>query len=293
MIRKVVIPVAGLGTRFLPATKAQPKEMLSVVDKPVIQYLVEEAVESGVPEVIFVTGRGKRAIEDHFDHSPTLERALEDKGKMDMLQKVREISDLAKITYVRQKSPRGDGDAILSAAHLLNGEAIAVLFGDDLVQADVPALKQLMNVYEKYGGSVIALEEVEEKDVSRFGVVGGEEIEDGVYKINTFVEKPAPEDAPSNLAVVGKYIVTPEVMERLKDVGENFDYAKDKEFRLADAFTKACEDGVPVYGVKLKGMRYDCGSKLGFLKATVEFGLEHPDLNGDFKQYLKDRCKTL
>ena len=161
------------------------------------------------------------------------------------------------------------------------------------MQADVPALKQLINVYDKYGGSVIALEEVEKKDVSRFGVVGGEEIEDGVYKINEFVEKPAPEDAPSNLAVVGKYIVTPDVMKRLKEVGENFDYVKDKEFRLADAFTKACEDGVPVYGVKLKGKRYDCGSKLGFLKATVDFGLEHPDLNGDFKQYLKDRCKEL
>ncbi|MDP3725199.1 MAG: UTP--glucose-1-phosphate uridylyltransferase GalU [Nanoarchaeota archaeon] len=287
VIRKVVIPVAGLGTRFLPATKAQPKEMLAIVDKPIIQYLVEEAVASGITDIIFVTGRGKRAIEDHFDYAPDLERALQEKGKEDLLEKVREVSRLANITYVRQKEPKGDGDAILCAAHLLDGEPFAVLFGDDIVDADVPALKQLIKTYEKYKASVIALEEVDMKDVSKFGVVGGEEAGAGVYKIHTFVEKPRPENAPSNLAVVGKYIVAPEVLTRLRNIRK----PEGEELRLADAFTEACKEGVPVYGLKFQGTWYDCGSKIGFLKATVEFALKHPEVRDEFLEYLRGRVR--
>ena len=217
-----------------------------------------------------------------------MEGALQDKGKTDMLQMVRDISDMAKITYVRQKEPKGDGDAILCAAHLLGGEPFAVLFGDDVVDADPPALKQLIATYEKYNASVIALEEVDMKDVSKFGVVGGKEVEEGVYQVQTFVEKPAQKDAPSNLAVVGKYIVTSEILERLRNIWESFDFAQDKELRLADAFTEACKEGVPVYGLKFQGTRYDCGSKIGFLKATVQFALKHPEVRDDFRSYLRE-----
>lgn len=288
MIRKVIIPVAGLGTRFLPATKAQPKEMLPVVDKPVIQYLVEEAVASGVTEVIFVTGRGKRAIEDHFDASPELEEALEKKGKEDLLEKVRGIAGLANFTYVRQKEPKGDGDAILCAAHLIGDEPVAVLFGDDIVMSDVPCLKQLMNVYEKHQGPVIALEKVPQEELSRFGVIGGKPLEDRVYEIESFVEKPAPGKAPSDLAVVGKYIVTPDVIEELRRIQKS----DGEELRLADAFTSLCGKR-PIFGLQFQGVRYDCGSKLGFLKATVEFGLKHDELNGAFREYLKKRSLEL
>ncbi len=292
-IHKVVIPVAGLGTRFLPATKAQPKEMLSIVDKPVIQYLVEEAVDSGITDVIFVTGRSKRAIEDHFDYAPDLERALEAKGKEDLLAKVREISDMVRVTYVRQKEPKGDGDAILSAAHLLGDEPFAVLFGDDVVDAEPPVLKQLVGVYEKYKASVIALEEVEQKDVSKFGVVGGGDAGEGVWNITKFVEKPTPEEAPSRLAVVGKYIVTPDMLDRLKRIKESFDFTQDKELRLANAFAEACGAGDPLYGLQFRGTRYDCGSKIGFLKATVQFALKHPEVHEDFRKYMKEVCENL
>ncbi|MDP2704046.1 MAG: UTP--glucose-1-phosphate uridylyltransferase GalU [bacterium] len=295
-IRKVIIPVAGLGTRFLPATKAQPKEMLPVVDKPIIQYLVEEAVQSGVKEIIFVTGRGKRAIEDHFDASPELEEALEKRGKRELLEKVRDITCLANFTYVRQKEPKGDGDAILCAAHLIGDEPVAVLFGDDIVMSDVPCLKQLMNVYEKHEGPVIALERIPKEELSRFGVIGGKLLGDGVYQIEQFVEKPSPEKAPSDLAVVGKYIITPDVIEELKRIrksdGESFGVAQDKELRLADAFTSLCGKR-PIYGLEFQGTRYDCGSKLGFLKATIEFGLKHDELNGAFREYLKKRSLEL
>ncbi|MAF80082.1 UTP--glucose-1-phosphate uridylyltransferase [bacterium] len=296
VIRKVIIPVAGLGTRFLPATKAQPKEMLPVVDKPVIQYLVEEAVASGAKDIIFVTGRGKRAIEDHFDSSPELEEALQKKGKDELLKAVQDISGLANFTYVRQKEAKGDGDAILCAAHLIGDEPVAVLFGDDIVMSETPCLKQLMNVYEKYNGPVIALEKIPKKDLSRFGVIGGKPLGENVYEIEKFVEKPDPEDAPSDLAVVGKYIVTPDVLEELKNIqkseGESLDAARDKELRLADAFTALCGKR-SIYGLEFTGERYDCGSKLGFLKATIEFGLKHKELNGSFREYLKERTKEI
>ncbi len=281
LITKAIIPVAGLGTRFLPATKAQPKEMLPIVDKPAVQYLVEEAVASGIKDIIFVTGREKRTIEDHFDVATGLERALEEGGKTEAAKLVRDISNLARFAYVRQKYPRGDGDAILTAAHLMENEAVAVLFGDDLILGKTPALKQLVNVYEKYGTSVIALAEVPHNVVSSKGIVKAEHIGGNVYRIKEIVEKPALKDAPSNLAVVGKYIITPEVVAALGKI-----HAKGgEELRLAHALDAVAKNG-EVYGVKLEGEWLDCGSKIGFLKATVRFALEHPETRKEFREFL-------
>jgi UTP--glucose-1-phosphate uridylyltransferase len=282
VIKKVIIPVAGLGTRFLPATKAQPKEMLPIIDKPVIQYLVEEAVGAGVSDVIFVTGRGKRAIEDHFDYAPELERSLLEKNKKDIFKQVRAISDLANFVYVRQKLPRGDGDAILSARHLTNGEPTAILFGDDIVSGEESCLSQMIKVFEKYGDPVIALDEVPRNQVSQYGIVKAKKISENVFEIEDIVEKPSPEKAPSNLAIVGKYIITPGVFEELSKIK----YSNGKEVRLADAL-KAFLKKKPVYGLKFKGKRYDCGSKIGFLQATVDFALEHKEIGPAFKKYLK------
>lgn len=280
-IKKAIFPVAGLGTRFLPATKAQPKEMLCVVDKPVIQLLVEEAIASGIEEIIFVTGKTKRALEDHFDYAPELESALRAKGKHDEVKKIRELSDSAKFSYVRQKEPRGDGDAILSAAHLIGDEPFAVMFGDDLVVSKTPCLKQLMGVYEKYNASVIAAWPVPKKDVSQYGIMAGRKVDSRTTKIDEFIEKPAVDKAPSNLAVVGKYIVTPDVLDELRRV-------KTKgEIRLANAFENHVAKGGAVYAHQFEGMRYDCGSKLGLLEATVVFGLSHPETAKGFKSYLK------
>jgi UTP--glucose-1-phosphate uridylyltransferase len=284
MVKKVIIPVAGLGTRFLPATKAQPKEMLSVVDKPVIQYLVEEAVASGITDIIFVTGRGKRAIEDHFDVAPELEAALGRKGKTEALKEVRAISSMATFAYVRQKEPRGDGDAVLCARHLVGDEPVAVLFGDDVVDAEVPCLKQLVGVYEKHREAVVALEEVPKEQVSKYGIVAPGKVDGRTYEVTGFVEKPNPADAPSNLAAVGKYIITPEIFDEL----ERARPAEEGELRLADAFIAVCKKH-PIYGYRFEGTRYDCGSKLGFLKATVEFGLRHEEVREDFEKYLKER----
>ena len=286
-IKKVIIPVAGLGTRFLPATKAQPKEMLPLVDKPVIQYLVEEAVASGIPDVIFVTGRAKRAIEDHFDYSAELESILLKKGKKDVFWEIRAISDMARFTYVRQKAPRGDGDALLCAGHLLGGEATAVLYGDDIVDSKVPCLLQMNKVFEKYGDVVIALDQVPREEVSRYGVVRAVKISDNVYEIKDIVEKPPAKQAPSNIIVVGKYILTPEVfdeLKKLKPVGG--------EIRLTDALKNLLKRR-SIYGLRFKGTRYDCGNKLGFLQATVEFALRHPEVRKGFKKYLKERVKRV
>lgn len=282
-IKKAIIPVAGLGTRFLPATKAQPKEMLPIIDKPIIQYLVEEAVSAGASDVIFVTGRGKRAIEDHFDYAPELERSLLEKNKKDVFKQVRAISDLANFVYVRQKLPKGDGDAILSARHLANNEPVAVLFGDDIVAGKESCLSQMIKVFEKYGDPVIALDEVPMSQISQYGVVKAKKISENIFEIEDIVEKPSPEKAPSNLAIVGKYIITPEVFEELSKIK----YSRGKEIRLADAL-KALLKKKPVYGLKFKGKRYDCGSKMGFLRATVDFALEHEEIGPAFKKYLKE-----
>jgi UTP--glucose-1-phosphate uridylyltransferase len=281
-ITKAIIPVAGLGTRFLPATKAQPKEMLPIVDKPAVQYLVEEAVASGITDIIFVTGREKRTIEDHFDVAPGLERLLEEKGKSDSVKLVRGISNLARFAYVRQKYQRGDGDAILTAAHLAENEPVAVLFGDDLILGKTPALKQLMGVYEKYEKSVVALAEVPEEVVPTKGIVDGKWADEKVFKIQRTVEKPKLESAPSRLAVVGKYIITPEIINALSRVT----VAEGEELRLAHALDAVAGKG-DVYGVKLDGEWLDCGSKVGFLKATVRFGLLHPETGKEFKGFLK------
>lgn len=284
-IRKAILPVAGFGTRFLPATKAQPKEMLPVVDKPVVQYLVEEAVASGIEEIIFVTGRGKRAIEDHFDVSYELETTLVEKNKHDLLEQVRKVSNLAKFTYVRQPIPMGDGHAILCAKHLINeGEAVAVLFGDDIVDNEVPALRQLLNIYEKYEDSVVALTAVAREDVSKFGVVDSVRLDERTHELKSFVEKPKMEDAPSNLIAVGKYVITWEVLQVLESIKEG---STGGEIRLADAFIKMLENNRPMYGYEFEGTRHDCGDKFGFVKATIALGLKHPEIGEKLKQYLK------
>ena len=281
-ITKAIIPVAGLGTRFLPATKAQPKEMLPIVDKPAIQFLVEEAGAAGITDIIFVTGREKRTIEDHFDVAPGLERMLEEKGKNESAKLVRDISNLARFAYIRQKYPKGDGDALLTAAHLFENEPVAVLFGDDLILGKTPALTQLVTAYEKYGTSVVALAQVPDSVVSSKGIVKAKKIDGKTFTISEIVEKPALKDTPSNLAVVGKYIITPEVMNALKNITPK----KDEELRLAHALDAVARRG-DVHGVELEGEWLDCGSKIGFLKATVRFGLLHAETGKEFKEYLK------
>ncbi|MBI2473439.1 UTP--glucose-1-phosphate uridylyltransferase GalU [Candidatus Uhrbacteria bacterium] len=289
-IRKAIIPVAGMGTRFLPASKAQPKEMLAVVDKPVIQYIVEEAVASGIEEIIFVTAIGKRAIEDHFDRNFELEYRLEQKNKISELDIVKQIGKLAHFAFVRQTKPLGDGHAVLSALPFIDQhEPVAVLFGDDIIDAQRPALAQLIDIYETYGDPVIALQKVPKKEVSRFGVIGGKRLNPNVWEINQFVEKPEVEKAPSDLIVIGRYILTPEIFELLPQQAAG----KDGEIRLADAFITRLEQGKALYGCKFEGIRYDCGSKLGFLKAQVELGLKHPEIGSELKRYLTQHKKTL
>lgn len=283
-ITKCIIPVAGFGTRFLPATKAQPKEMLPIVDKPVIQFLVEEAVKSGIKDIIFVTGRGKRAIEDHFDCSFELEYNLVEKGKQQLLEEVQGISEMANFFYVRQSRPLGDGHALLCARHLIGDEPVAVLFGDDLVDSEVPCLKQLMNVFDEYGDPVIALTVVPLKDVSRFGVAGTVKIGERTHEIKKFVEKPTAAEAPSNLAFVGKSILTPDIFEILENRPSS-----SGEIRLADAFAERSRQSKAFYGYEFEGTRYDCGDKFGFLRATVDFGLRHPETAHDFESYLKSK----
>ncbi len=282
MITKVIIPVAGLGTRFLPATKAQPKEMLPIIDKPVIQYLVEEAVKSGITDVIFVTGRGKRAIEDHFDYSPELESSLLQENKREIFQEIRAISEMANFVYVRQKEPRGDGDAVLCASHLINDKPVAVLFGDDIVDNRIPCLSQMIKVFEKYGDVVVALDEVPRQETKHYGVVEAVKISDRIYEIKNIIEKPDPKKAPSNLIIVGKYILTPELFRELKKIRPS----KTKELRIADGLKNLLKKQ-PIYGYKFEGKRYDCGSKIGYLKATVDFAFKHPEVKKEFRRYLK------
>lgn len=283
-IKKAILPVAGFGTRFLPATKSQPKEMLPVVDKPVIQYLVEEAVASGIEEIIFVTGRGKRAIEDHFDVSYELEETLVEKNKHDLLKEVQKIPGLAKFSYVRQPMPLGDGHAILQAKHLIGNEPALIIFGDCIYDSKIPASKQLIDVYEKYGDSVIGMSQVAKEEVSKFGVLEGIDLGDGVYEIKGITEKPAPDEAKSNLVAVGKYVITPEVMETLATMKSG----KSGEIRLADAFNIMLENNRPLYGKELEGEWLDTGDKLNFIKATIKIGLKHPEIGENLKKFLKE-----
>jgi len=283
-IKKAILPVAGFGTRFLPATKAQPKEMLPVVDKPVVQYLVEEAVASGIEEIIFVTGRGKRAIEDHFDISYELEDTLVEKNKQDLLEVVQKISTLAKFSYVRQPIPLGDGHALLQAAHLIDDdESVLVIFGDCIYDSHTPAAKQLIDAYAEYHTPIIGLSEVALEDVSKFGVVAGEKVGDSDWKITKIVEKPKPEDAPSRSVAVGKYIVTYDVFQTLAGM----ESGKSGEIRLADAFDVMLEKGMPIHGRTLEGEWLDTGDKFNFLKTTIHFGLQHPEIGEKFRAYLR------
>ncbi len=286
-IKKAIIPVAGMGTRFLPATKAQPKEMLPVVDKPVIQYIVEEAVAAGIEEIIFVTAIGKRAIEDHFDRNFELEYRLEQKNKHEELKQISKLGKLAKFAFVRQAKPLGDGHAILSALPFIaEDEAVAVLFGDDIIYSPrTPAIGQLIKVYEKYGAPVAAIQEVPKKDVSSYGVIGGKKIDEKVWEVTEFVEKPAKEDAPSNLAIVGRYVLTPELLQRLPKQKPG----KDGEIRLADAFISHLKEKQPMYGCKFDGERFDCGNKLQFIIAQIELGLHHPEVKKKLRSYIQQR----
>lgn len=286
-VRKAVFPAAGLGTRFLPATKASPKEMLPLVDKPIIQYGVEEALHSGIQNMIIVTGRGKSAIEDHFDVSFELEHVLEAKGKKEMLSAVRAISDMIDVSYVRQKEALGLGHAVLRAKELVGSEPFAVVLADDVIDSEVPCIRQLIDVYEFYGASVVALMEVPRDQISNYGVVDAEPVphngtKDRLYRIRNLVEKPKAEDAPSNLAIIGRYILTPEIFTSLEEIGPG----AIGEIQLTDGLRHLLRSR-PIYGFRFDGQRYDAGDKLGFLKATVEFALKRDDLGVPFRAYLK------
>lgn len=283
-IRKAVFPAAGLGTRFLPATKASPKEMLPLVDKPLIQYSVEEAVACGVESILIITGRDKTAIEDHFDISFELEQVLLERGKTEMFELVRAVSNLAQITYTRQKQALGLGHAIYQAKDFVGDEPFAVLLADDVVDAPhKPALQQLIDVYQRYEAPVMATMQVKGEAISRFGVIDAEEVEPGIFKIKSVVEKPAFKDAPSDMAVIGRYIFTPELFGAI----ERIEPGAGGEYQVADAMRLLLDEGKPFYAVRLEGTRHDAGDKLGFLIATVEFALKHEDLAPDFKRYLK------
>ena len=282
-IRKAIIPAAGLGTRFLPATKAQPKEMLPIVDKPTLQYIIEECVASGIEEILIITGRNKKSIEDHFDRSVELEMELEKSGKEEMLKMVREISDMVNIHFIRQKEPRGLGHAILCAKTFVGNEPFAVLLGDDVVYNDnKPCLKQLIDCYEEYKTSVLGVQTVEAQDVNKYGIVGGLHIEDRVYKVKNLIEKPAVEEAPSNVAILGRYIITPKIFEIL----ENTKPGKGNEIQLTDALLELIKHEA-MYAYDFEGRRYDVGDKLGFLQATVEYALRKKELRDGFIEYLQ------
>jgi len=285
-IRKAVFPAAGLGTRFLPATKAQPKEMLPLVDKPLIQYVIEEAVGSGIETITIVTGRGKNAIEDHFDVAYELEHVLETRGKHDLLGEVRTISNLINLTYVRQKEALGLGHAILVARDAVGHEPFAVLLGDDIIDSEVPCLKQMVDIFDKLHGSIIATCEVPKSEISSYGVIRGTPVEGfggRVFRVDDLVEKPPMNEAPSNMAIIGRYILTPEIFPIL----EKTRAGRGGEIQITDAIRQLV-DQQPVYAYKFSGTRYDAGDKLGFLKATVEFALKREDLGGPFREYLKN-----
>jgi UTP--glucose-1-phosphate uridylyltransferase len=286
-VKKAVFPAAGLGTRFLPATKAQPKEMLPLVDKPLIQYGVEEALHSGIQNILIVTGRGKSSIEDHFDVSVELEQALESKGKKDLLAIVHGISDMINVAYIRQKEALGLGHAVHRAKELVGNEPFAVVLSDDVIESEIPCIRQLLDVYEFYGASVVALMEVQGDAISAYGAVDAEPVShnggrDRLFRIRNLVEKPKPSEAPSNLAIIGRYVLTPEIFSSI----ESIDPGSGGEIQLTDALKHLLRNR-PIYGYKFEGKRYDAGDKLGFLEATVEFALNRHDLGGDFREYLR------
>jgi len=284
-VRRALFPAAGLGTRFLPATKAQPKEMLVLVDKPIIQYVVEEAVSSGLENLVIITGRGKNAIEDHFDVSFELEKILEERGKSDLLNLVRAVSDMVHIAYVRQKEALGLGHAILVARDLVNSEPFAVLLGDDIIEADQPCIGQMIGIFDQYQSSVVAIMEVPREEVSRYGIIKGKALgppEDGVFEIEDMIEKPPVDEAPSNLAIIGRYVLTPAIFDALEETGRG----AGGEIQLTDGLRKLLSRE-RIIGYKFRGRRHDAGEKLGFLKTTVEFALKNEELGPAFRDYLK------
>jgi UTP--glucose-1-phosphate uridylyltransferase len=281
-ITKAVFPAAGLGTRFLPATKASPKEMLALVDKPLIQYVVEEAVASGIEEVVMITGRGKRAIEDHFDVAFELEEDLKSKGKHKLLSEMQRIADLVTFCYIRQKMALGLGHAVLTAKRVVGNDPFAVLLGDDIIDSTVPVLRQMMDVHKKYPATILAIQEVPRSETPQYGIVDAKKVEDGIYLVNDLVEKPSPAAAPSNLAIIGRYILAPEIFTALEQTKPG----KGGEIQLTDGL-KLLMEKQPIYAYKFQGIRYDAGDKLGFLKATVEFGLKNAEFGDAFRTYLK------
>jgi len=282
-VRKAVIPAAGLGTRFLPATKAAPKEMLPVVDKPAIQYVVEEAVRAGITDILVISGRGKRTIEDHFDRSFELEYYLETKGKYDELKQIREISELGSIHYIRQRDPLGLGNAIAVAEQHVGGQSFAVLLGDDIMTENNPLLIEMLKVHERYGRSVIGVMEVPKRDIKLYGSIVPEFVEDNVARAVSLVEKPDPDEAPSNLAVIGRYILTPEIFDALRDTPPGVG----GEVQITDAINRLAQEQA-VYAYVFEGGRFDIGNKLDYLKATVEMGIERDDVGEEFRHFLSD-----
>ncbi len=285
-VRKAIIPAAGLGTRFLPATKAQPKEMLPIVDKPTLQYIIEEAVNSGIEEILIITGRNKKSIEDHFDKSVELELELEKAGKLDLLEEVRQISDMVNIHYIRQKEPKGLGHAIYCAKSFIGNEPFAVLLGDDIVHSEKPCLKQMIEIHNEYKTTILGVQEVPIEDVNKYGIVDAKLIDDRVYKVKGLIEKPSVDETPSNIAILGRYIINPAIFEIL----ENTRPGKNGEIQLTDGL-KALSQKEAMYAYSFEGQRYDVGDKIGFLKATVEFALRRGDLRDEFMDYLKEITK--
>ncbi len=288
-VRKVVIPVAGFGTRFLPATKATPKEMMPIVDKPIIQYIVEEAVSAGIETVIFVTGRHKRAIEDHFDYAPDLEEALERSGKEELVELIRNISDMAQFVYVRQKQQLGLGHAILTAEHIVGDEPFAVILGDELVINDKnPAIGQLIDVYNKFGKSVVGTTDVPKEETHKYGIVDGKTVEDGIKLVNYLVEKPSPAEAPSTSAIIGRYVLTPKIFDALKRTP----LGKGNELQLTDALMTLRKEEV-IYSKDIEGVRHDTGNKIGYIKAIIDFALTREDTSEFMKQLILEKAKEL
>lgn len=285
---KAVIPAAGMGTRFLPATKAQPKEMLPIIDKPAIQFVVEEAVASGIDDILIITGRGKRAIEDHFDKSYELEDILRKKGKIEDLKKVKDISNLVDIHYIRQKEQRGLGDAILCAKKHVNDEVFAVLLGDDIIHSKIPVTKQMINLHEKYHTSVVAVEKVARDRISRYGVINGSRKENSVYEVQDLVEKPSPEKAPSNLGIVGRYLLTPEIF----DILGNTKLGVGNELQLTDGLKELLKTQT-IHACEFEGRRYDIGTKLDYVRATIEFSLKRKDMHAEIIKHMKKQISCL
>lgn len=285
-VKKAIIPAAGLGTRFLPATKSQPKEMLPIVDKPTLQYIIEEAINSGIEEILIITGRNKKSIEDHFDKSVELELELQQKGKTEMLEMVQEISNMVNIHYIRQKEPKGLGHAIHCAKSFIGDEPFAVLLGDDIVDSDTPCLKQLIDAYDEYKTSILGVQEVAKEDTNKYGILDCKYIEDRVYKVKDMIEKPSIEEAPSNIAILGRYIITPAIFEIL----ENQAPGKGGEIQLTDAL-KTLASHEAIYAYNFEGRRYDVGDKLGFLEATIDFALKRENLKDGLMNYMQNIVK--